>query len=478
MSRATSPAWKRYPHVADWGDPASFTFPACDGDARELGVQTYFIDGFLRGRSSGRQYAFMTVFTDARLMQRTVRFSFYSLALFDCERRHYGTYTDFDLPQGGEGRPKHKITTTPDHLGLRYEAAAGTSSWENLRDAAGALRPFVWRVELHGRDHHGARMALELEIDATRPPAPLGGRELGGEMMFLGAERTYSYFQSGLRMRGSLIWGEVTEEVEGEVGWIDRQWADDDFARHQDAQSARYRNEWRVMQFDNGWDLSCFHQYLRDQRNAVVPWTGLSAQGPAPEFEIRATHQVELVTPEFIRSPGVVRSLIMLSEGPRYYPYRYRLRAPEWEMDIAAEPMIDAPAHSFPIEWWTGPVRLEGKLFGRPVRGLGFDERSCPRIRGFEIAEALRLSAEHAFDADRAATTQQLRDLARLLAYRAWEVEALALRGDPPAARLHLERTLVPHLAGLPAAERERLRALAMDLDAVLRDDESQRSMR
>ena len=82
----SSSAWKRYPYVADWGDPEWFTFPACDGDERELGVQTYFVDGFLRGRSSGRQYAFMTVFTDARVLERTMRFSFYSLALFDCDR--------------------------------------------------------------------------------------------------------------------------------------------------------------------------------------------------------------------------------------------------------------------------------------------------------------------------------------------------------------------------------------------------------
>ena len=68
--------WKRYPHVADWGDPRWFTFPACDGDARELGMQTYFLDGFLRGRATGRQYAFITVFTDARVLGRTVRFSF------------------------------------------------------------------------------------------------------------------------------------------------------------------------------------------------------------------------------------------------------------------------------------------------------------------------------------------------------------------------------------------------------------------
>lgn len=450
--------WKRYPHVADWGDPHWFTFPECDGDGRALGMQTYFVDGFLRGRTTGRQYAFLTVFTDARVMERTVRFSFYSLALFDCDRGHYGTYTDFDFPDPAAAR--RKIETAPHHLDLAYDSSAGRAIWSNAREG-GALRPFAWHLELPGVDHHGARMELTLEIEASRPPAPLGGRELGGEMMFLGAEKTFSYFQSGLAMRGRLRWGDVEEEVEGEVGWIDRQWAEDDFSKHQDPESSLYRNEWRVMQFDNGWDLSCFHQYLRRQANSVVPWTGISAQGPAPEFEIRATHRVELITPEFVRSPGVVRALMMLSDGPRWFPRRYRLRVAEWDMEIACEPFVETPAHQFPIEWWSGPVRLSGTLFGEKVEGLGFDERSAPRVRGFEIAQALRESAEHA---------PSPRDRAlRLLAYRAWEVEALSLRGDSVAALRHLETKVVPLLSSIGDPVGPRLRQIATDLAEVLR---------
>jgi hypothetical protein len=456
----TDAAWKRYPHVAPWGDPAWFTFPACDGDSRRLGMQTYFVDGFLRGATTGTQYAFLTVITDARIMERAWRFSFFSLALFDCDRRRYGTHTDFDFPHPDD--EAGKLATAPDHLRLRYAGAEGPSEWHNRRGADGTLLPFAWTLTLRGRDHHGAPMALDLEIDARRPPAPLGGPALGGEMMFLGAQRTFSYFQSGLAMRGRLVWGDVDEEVEGDIGWIDRQWGEDDFSKHQDPESRRYRNEWRVMQLDNGWDLSCFHQYHREQRNAVVPWTGISAQGPAPAFALRATHRVELVVPEFIRSPGTVRGLMMLTEGPRYFPYRYRLRVPEWDMDIGAEPLTDAPAHQFPIEWWSGPVRLEGRLFGERVRGLGFDERSNPRIRGFELAEALRQSAEHGLDGEQG----------RMLAYRAWEAEALALRGDPGAAAAHLERHLGALLATLPSAGNERLRALVEDLLAVLRDEE------
>jgi hypothetical protein len=155
----------------------------------------------------------------------------------------------------------------------------------------------------------------------------------------------------------------------------------------------------------------------------------------------------------------------MLSEGPRWFPASYRLRAPEWDMDLAAEPLCDAPAHRFPIEWWSGPVRIEGRLFGERVQGLGFDERSCPRIRGFELAEALKLAAPHA------GTIDGDGDAWKRVAYRAWEVEALALRGDPGAAATHLERRVLPLLAALPAAP-ARLAELANDLLAVLRSEE------
>jgi predicted secreted hydrolase len=450
--------WKQYPYVPDWGDPRRFTFPAVDGYQPSLGMATYFVDGFLRGRDSGTPYAFMVIFADMRVLRKWVRASFYTFALYDCDARRYGTYTDFDLPpRFGRG---HKLEATPGHLELRYHASAGINRWTALRAADRSLRPFEWAIELHGRDHHGAAMQLDLEINATRPPGPLGGRELGGEMMFLGAERTYSYFQSGLLMRGHIAWNGVSEDVEGTVGWIDRQWAEDDFTVHQDWRSTRYRHEWRVMHFDNGWDMSCFLQYNRQRHNALVPWSGLSAQGPEPQFELRATTRVTVDVLDFIKSPGLVRARSMLTEGPRYFPHRYRMRVPEWEMDVRAEPLVDAPAHNLPIEYWTGPVRLDGVLFGQPVRGLGFDERCRPWVRDFELAAALTLTAQQLAAIDD--------DLRRLLAYRAWEVEALALRGDPRAAAAHLRTHVEPLIARLPDAVRTPVQALSNDLLGVL----------
>ncbi|MGH7894808.1 MAG: hypothetical protein ACREQL_09075 [Candidatus Binatia bacterium] len=451
--------WKRYPYVPDWGDPAWFTFPGVDGHRDDLGMATYFVDGFLRGRTSGREYAFMVIVTDMRVLGKRLRASFYTFALYDLATRRYGTYTDYDFPTPLRVRSRYKLDAARGHLALRYAAAAGPVRWENARADDGTLRAFAWVLALRGEDQHRARMVLELDVDATRPPAPLGGRALGGEMMFLGLDSTYSYFQSGLRMRGRLAWGEASEEVEGSVGWIDRQWGVHDFSRHQDRRSARYRNEWRVMQFTDGWDMSCFHQYLRPARNAVVPWTGISAQGPAPAFAIRATTRVDVEFPEFIRSPGIVRGREMLTPGPRYFPYRYRLVAPEFGLDVAAEPFVDAPAHALPIEYWTGPVRITGRVWDAPADGLGFDERSRPWIHGFEIAEAVRCTILHLPDLD--PETRQM------LAYRAWETEALALRDRDAAAR-HVARHLVPLLHPLPARARERLETMLQDLTLVL----------
>jgi hypothetical protein len=448
--------WKRYPYVPDWGDTRCFTLPRADGHQPELGIATYFIDGFLRGRTSGRSFAFIVIVTDMRVLRKRVRASFYTFALYDLDRRHYGTYTDYDFPRPPRIRRRYKIHATPGRLHLRFEASAGVMRWENRQDQDGQLVPFAWTLALPGVDQHDARMSLELSVDAGRPPAPLGGRLLDGEMMFLGAPRTYSYFQSGLEMRGRLAWGDLADDVEGHVGWIDRQWAPDDFTAHQDWRSTRYRNEWRVIQLDDGWDMSCFHQYQRDAHAAIVPWTGLSAQGPAPEFVLRATPHVQLTIPEFIRSPGLVRGMSMVTEGPRWFPHRYRLRAPRWGLDLQATPLVDAPAHRLPIEYWTGPVRIEGSHQGRPVTGWGFDERSRPWTRGDELARALRLTIEHVDELEE--------DVRERLAYRTREVEALALRGDPAAAADHLRRHIQPWIAhAMPSA-----RELAADVLVAL----------
>jgi hypothetical protein len=112
------------------------------------------------------------------------------------------------------------------------------------------------------------------------------------------------------------------------------------------------------------------------------------------------------------------------------------------------------------VESWNGPVRLTGRVFGDAVSGLGFDERTRPWVRDFELASALRLSTEHMPDLDDG--------MRRRLACRAWEVEAMALGGNRRRAVVHLAEQVSPLLDDLPHTARSRLSWLIRDLRVVL----------
>lgn len=451
------PDWRRYPYTADWGDPRSFTFPLCDGERANVSSSTWSINGFLRGCASDRRYAFLAIFSDTRLLRRRLRASYFTFALFDCDRGHYGTCTDYDFPRPLVVRQRARLAVAAGRMGLQYDGANASGRWESMLASRDAFRPFAWELALSGKDHHATTMQLELEIEATRPPAPLGGRDLGGEALYSARERHCAYTQSGLLMRGRLHWGEQNEEVEGDAGCIDRQWGE---GTGRSLSAADRSSEWRSLQLDNGWDLTAGHQYLRTRHNVLVPWSGISAQGPTPDYELTASHRTELTVPEFTRSPALVRARSLPTEGPRYFPSRYRLQVPEWELAVVAEPLIAAPAHAGPTEVWSGPVVVRGTLRGKPVMGLGFDRRGRAWFRNFELAQALRSTVDNLSGADA--------ELLRRISYRVWEVEALCLRRERAAAGRQFDQQVQPLLKQLPSEIAAQLEPLSSDLRALL----------
>ena len=53
---------------------------------------------------------------------------------------------------------------------------------------------------------------------------PVGGSVYNGRIVACLQDDTYSYFQPGMQMTGTLRWGDITEDVAGHSGHIDRQW--------------------------------------------------------------------------------------------------------------------------------------------------------------------------------------------------------------------------------------------------------------
>ncbi len=450
-----SAGWKRYPFTIAAGEPGHFTFPQADGMPRDLGVSTYYIDGFVGG-DGGRRYAFNFVFAAMRVAGGRLHTNFLTFTLFDLAARVYGTCTEFDFPAPARLWRGRKLRAAPDHLDVSFAGTEGVSRWTNRRGDDGALLPFASQVVLHGRDQRGQPMHLALDVEAERPPIPLGGDLLRGRMMFLGAVETYAYFQAGLRMRGRLRWGATEEHVEGDVGWIDRQWAPRPFNAFNDWRSSRYRSEWRALQLSNGWDLCVFSQYLRPAHNRVVPWTGATAIGPTGEVAVATDVEVEI--PAFVRDPGTVRPLLRLSRGPCYLPHTYRLRIPSMGLDVAATPYVDTPAQRMPIEYWTGPVALAGRMGSDRVEGLGFDERSQVWCRDFELAGVL------------AATVARLPDAVDVptLCRHAREVEAVLLRGGRDEAAALLRSRIAPALDAVNGPEGASAHGVLRDLLTVI----------
>jgi hypothetical protein len=450
-------SWRRYPYVLSPSDP-ELTFPAAEGD-QGAHSNTYYLAGRLRGVRSGRTWAYLTVFTFNRL-RGLLRTDFYTFALFDLGDGGYASFTEHDLPRLPFLRRAYKLTVAAGHLEVEFASAEGRSTWATRRRPDSALEPFAYHVVFRGRDAHGRAMRLELDVDPRKPPLPVGGAEHGGVKTCIGQYGTHSYFQSDVHARGRLVWGKVDEEVIGDAGWIDRQWTPRHLGIHQDLRSTYYRHEWRQLHLDNGVELSVWQQFDRRRHNRPIPFSGATAATAAGEVLATTDFTVERET--FVRDPGLIRPRLALTRNAKYFTDAYRLRIPVWDLDVRSTPLVAHPAHDFPIEYWSGPTRLDGTMHGKRVEGLGFHERTLPFTRDFELIEVLRETLRHLPKKALATTSPAA------AADLAWELDGFLSHHDKRAARDYLATKLRPILDRLPATHRNHLLQIATDLEATL----------
>lgn len=66
---------------------------------------------------------------------------------------------------------------------------------------------------LVGSDADGNPMELKLAISPTRTPAVVGASTYNGRITCYGQPDTFSYFQTGMVMQGTLRWAGLQEQV-------------------------------------------------------------------------------------------------------------------------------------------------------------------------------------------------------------------------------------------------------------------------
>jgi len=202
--------WRRYPFELVPGEP-QFCFPAAEGEHPSYESDTWFLAGELTGESTGRKFAFLTIFNKNRLGHKIVA-DFHTLALFDLDNGTYGTYTDYDVPPANM-RPEavNKLSTAVGSIDISYLGDAGTAEWRACRDEHQQLIPYTYELVLVGTDQADAAMELRLRVTPTRAPVPVGASAYDGKITCFGQADTYSYFQTGMTMAGTLRWGGIEE---------------------------------------------------------------------------------------------------------------------------------------------------------------------------------------------------------------------------------------------------------------------------
>src|ERR1700739_107672 len=148
-------------------------------------------------------------------------------------------------------------------------------------------------------------------------------------------------------------------------------------------------HEWRTINFDNGVDLSIWRQFDRTNGNALQPFTGVTTSYPDPAMPPECAEDGEVTISSYVRWPETMRPLVRPPAPARYMPDRHRITCATMKLDLIGEPLVAAPAHGLPIEYMAGPYRYPGTLWGKPVTGFAFNERSLALYRDWELVEVL-----------------------------------------------------------------------------------------
>ena len=224
---------------------------------------------------------------------------------------------------------------------------------------------------------------------------PLGAAAYNGKIECFGQADTYSYFQTGMTMTGTLSWGSVAEAVTGSAGSrrpaVVSEVANDG-GRTGDIRSRAH--EWRTINLDNGVDLSIWRQFDRTNRNALQPFSGATTSSPDADPEY--ADDIEVTVTSYVRWPESIRTLVPPPAAARYMPDRHRLTSRKLDLDLTGEPLVPAPAHGLPLEYMEGPYRYRGTLRGEPVSGFAFYERSLALYRDWELVDVLDAAGSRA----------------------------------------------------------------------------------
>ena len=391
-SLAADQQYPAYPFAID-PTVSTETLPLGDGQIANYKSDSWYEAGYMTGQVTGRKYAFMTIFWKNHDVTRT---DFFQFALFDLQTGAYGTYTDFDLLLGALLTPP-KLTMQTGYLGLTYNTPLGSAFWQNDIDANGNLVPFESTMSLLGKDQNGLSMQLTGTLTMPRAPYATGGSMLHGLITFFGQANTVQYGAANTAFNGTLHWGAINEPVSGTIGHYDRQQFPESAGVDQGL-GYNYGHEWMNILLDDGTELSAWFMFDRTNRDAIVPYTGVTVSNPGTgvtpiKYSADLTQQIK----SYVRFPfsSLPSFPLGVPSKAMWMPNVIELKSSDLKLDMVDTPVVPAPGHVLPVPYMTGPVTFSGTYKGVQHTGIGFFERSLGLYKNWELVDALSNSAQY-----------------------------------------------------------------------------------
>jgi hypothetical protein len=441
-----------YPYKLVAGDPR-LNFPTAEGRQLDMDSDTWFLEGVLEGQQTGRRYSFIVVYFVSRIYG-VIPFNFYSLTFYDLDKADYGTFTKYDVA---------RMKASTGFLDLSLPVNGEHASWTTTVDNTGYLVPFSYSINLPGVDQHGRAMHLSANVKMVNPPVAVGADTYKGLITVLKQPNTYSYFQTGAKFDGVLSWGDHSEPVKGHLGHMDRQM----FPRFSGAYNGRdgrdLSHEWRTFFLDNGTDFSSWRQFDRTAKNAEYSYGGATTYNPAQGPRYAGDIVYENLSYVRTENPPI-QPLVTPRSNVLYFPNRHRLSSKSLDLELEADPIINAPLLAFPVEYMHGPVMLSGTQAGQPVKGIGSFELTLHLYRDFELVTVLSDSVRHLPPESVSPTAAPIKDILGNIA----QVGNAVDRGDYAAARSTADSTVREQLLSLAEPYRGEMLQILNDLIAVL----------
>jgi predicted secreted hydrolase len=194
--------------------------------------------------------------------------------------------------------------------------------------------------------YHLKNEDADLTLVSTKPPLLEGG----AGYVDLGPRSSYYYSLTNLKTSGRIKVGDEWVEVTGK-SWMDHQWSQ--------ASYAKTHWDWFSIQLDDNTEMICC-SYFDDLTRLNF------ADVSYPDGTQEHLKDVEIL-------PGERQWHSPKSQAN--YPLSWRVRVPSKGVDLNLETRMENQEMLFgAVNYWEGPLRVEGSFGGQPVQGVGFME--------------------------------------------------------------------------------------------------------